>query len=433
MRLKLNKLVAYLSVGSSGDFYSHSSFSFGVGFSVLSKSILVLGFCLISLSICTSTSVAATNINSSLIDVNVIRSISGRYTVAGTNSIWNASVMRRMEALAVKVERITGLKTSFRSRRIRVRIADQSSGGSGVTWAQGYKQSQFSQKLNINDYLNVDTAELDLVMCGLFLNGYVFSRQLDSKLKVAGWKPDSVPSWLALGVARNLYSSDRAENSSKVLAMYDNGELPSVEQLLNQFTDSEQALKLDSHLCGMFVLWLSRLSGKAAVFDQLFSSIADNELLIADNFIMMIKGCNSASALERMWVDWIYKQRRVVYEPGVTTSGMVEKLESMLVVTPVECLAAKGPAVSWNVSFGELILSRKESWVAYCARQKIISLKLVFIGRGSNLVDVIDLYCDFLSALEKGKSEKHLTKLLKKAEESKNLMLQRYGDQGLVE
>ena len=439
MSLELNKLVAYFSVGDSDYLCSHSYVDCGVRLSVLSKYIFGLSVFLLSISVFSLTSVAATNINSSLKDITVIRSLSGRYTVAGKNSAWNASVMRQLEVLDGKVENITGLKMPFGYRRIRVGVYDKPLGSSNITWAQGYHRPEFSQRLTIYDYMHVDVAELEVVMCGLFLNGYVFRRQLDIEARresggdLIGVKPGRVPSWLALGVARNLYSSYRAENSMQVLDMYDKGELPSVKQLLNKFGGFDQSSELNRHLCGMFVLWLSKMPEKATVFDKLFGSIARDEFLLADDFTKMIKGCSSVNELERMWVDWIYKQRRIVHGLGVTTSGMVEKFESMLVVTPVECREADGPAVNWNISFGELILSREESWISSCARKKIFSLKFMFIGRGSDLADVVDDYCDFLVALEKGKSEKRLVKLLEKAEASKILMLKRYGEENLLE
>ena len=61
------------------------------------------------------------------------------------------------------------------------------------------------------------------------------------------------------------------------------------------------------------------------------------------------------------------------------------------------------------------------------ARQKILHLKLAFVGRGNDINKVVDLYCEFLTALEKHKRKRVLHELLKKADVEMSALLAEYG------
>lgn len=363
-------------------------------------------------------------------DVLALRSSSGRYTVVSTNSYWNASLMRWLETVDAKVERIIGLKMSFDSRLIRIVVSGEQSGTSDVVWSQGYDQGRFIQQLRIYDYMQSDISRAEVVLCGLFLNGYIVNRQPDveaSCRNIAQVRLRAVPSWLALGIAKNLYSSYRAANSTELLAMYDSGKLPSVKEMLKQFSDPKQVNELNGSVCGMFVLWLSKQIEHEFLFDKLFSIIATGKSVTPEDLSLMIKGSNSVDDLEKIWIDWLVKQRRMIYTPGVVTEDIIDKLKEMLSVTPLESRNAGGPILGGVLHFNELISLRKESWVIACARQKIIHLKLMFVGRGDDISNVVDLYCRFLSSLEKHKRKKILRKLLNEADDAMMSLSEKYG------
>lgn len=118
----------------------------------------------------------------------------------------------------------------------------------------------------------------------------------------------------------------------------------------------------------------------------------------------------------------------MVYDLGVISPLVVEKLKGVLVVTPEECSKAGGPVVDIDFGFRELIFMRKESWVSIATRRKIIQLKLMFVGRGADMNQVINSYCEFLHALEKRKRKKTLEKLLNNADEIMQIFVKKYGD-----
>ena len=433
MRIELNKLITCFSICSISNLCSVICSDKYTFFNL--RRIALVSIILISVPVSAFNINVSTNITSSIANTSVLRSTSNRYAVISTNRVWNISLMRWVETLDIKIERLTGLKMSFDSRLIRIVVMDKQSGKSDVTWSQGYGQGRFIQHLNIYDYLLSDVAQSEIAICGLFLNGYVVDRQQAGRQQVISVKDDSiersrlgkVPAWLALGVAKNLYPTYRAANSTELLSLYDKGELPSVVKLLQQFNDSEMDDKLNGSICGMFVLWLSKTPEHAGMFDKLFEIFAENKQLTAAELSSIINSCDSVNTMEKMWRDWVLRQKRMVYEFGVITPSIVEKLKGLLVITPEECSKVNGPATDINLPFSELISRRKESWVSACARQKNITLKLAFVGRGADMNKVVDLYCEFLDALEQRKSKRYLIKLLGKADSAMVLFSEKYG------
>ena len=428
MRMDLNKLVTCFSICNIIDLRSVICSGKYTFFNL--RRMILVSIILISVPASAFNITASTNVTTSISDTSVLRSTPSRYAVISTNRVWNISLMRWVETLDVKIERLTGLKMSFDSRLIRIVVMDKQSGKSGVKWSQGYDQGRFIQYLNIYDYLLSDVAQSEIAICGLFLNGYVVDRQQVISVKdgsIARSQLGKVPSWLALGVARNLYPAYRAVNSAELLSLYDKGELLSVAELLQQFNDSEMDHKLNRYICGMFVSWLSKTPEHAGMFDKLFVIFAENKQLTAMELSSIINSCDSVNAMEEMWRDWVLRQKRMVYDFGVVTPDVVKKLKGLLVITPAECSKVNGPATDVNLPFSELISIRKESWMSSCARQKIISLKLMFVGRGVEMNQVIDLYCDFLNALEKRNGRRRLAKLLKKADDAMVLFSEKYG------
>ncbi len=417
-----NRINSYFMTFCASDICSACSNKFT---SALNESFLIFVVLLIPLLISTVTFAASTNSISDVSDIIVLKSTSGHYVVTSTSSIWNTYLMRWLETVELRVNNLIDLEVSFDdSRLIRIVVSDKYSGSSEVTWSQGYVQGKFIQQLNIYDYLHSDIPQSEVALCGLFLNGYVVNRQLgmsgvgvnNIKRRVNNIKLGTAPSWLALGIARNLYPAYRAVNSREVLRVYDNGELKSVSELLNRFADSGKDNDLNGNVCGMFVLWLSRLPEHAFMFDKLFSIIAKGKPVTAVELSSIIINCDSVGEMNKLWFDWVEKQKQMVYMPGAHFPGMAEKLRKMLVVTPTERAVAGGPSGDNSMTFNELIPLRKKDWVSSCASQKNIALKLMFIGRGNDVNEVVDLYCQFLLALEKRKSKRHLAKVLIKAD-----------------
>ena len=116
-----------------------------------------------------------------------------------------------------------------------------------------------------------------------------------------------------------------------------------------------------------------------------------------------------------MWDDWILRQKRVIYEPGILTPGLLRQFRSELVVFSGEYGAFSGGSNGSVMQLEDLISRRKEPWVSAWARNKSARLRVLFVGRGEELGELAQDYCRFLDGLARRRSGQRLRKLLHEA------------------
>ncbi len=359
-------------------------------------------------------------------NISILRSANGHYVAVSTNRVWNMNLLRWMEGVGGKVGKITGIKVPLSSRTIRIIIPIKPSGNDNISWSQGFHQGKFTQQLTLYDYNKADVHNSEIALCGIFLNGYVVAGQIKIIGHGEDFKPGIVSSWLALGVAKNLYPSYRQQSSIAVIELYENGKLPTVKKLLSDACIINCSWNMQGDLYGMFVLWLSRMPVHADIFAAMFDRLAKKEKITPQVIAEIIPDCDSVGALESKWINWILEQKNTVYMPGFVTPQVLQKLKSALVITPEECMRVNGAEVNDNIQFSDLISVRKDSWVPVCMQQKIINLKLQFVGYGGEVNDVVDKYCNFLQAVETHKSKRYQLKLLGIADEAYKTLQNKY-------
>ena len=356
-------------------------------------------------------------------DMAFLRNAARGFVVVGANRLWNTSLMRWAELMADKVAAITGLEAPCRGRTLRIVIAPRRPDTvPDVTWAQVLRNGVLVQQLTIHDYEGVDIEMAEAGLCELLLNGYLVSRRepVESTTTAANdlKNPVSVPSWLALGIARNVYPELRSQNASAVLDALDRGDVPSVALFLAQADRGPSGYAgLDKHICGIFVAWLQDRTSRADLFDAIFLRCAARQPVTAEWLSANVPECASVRDLESRWNEWLLRQKRVVYRPGYVTPRLVARLESELVVGVGDYGVPEGAFEGNHLPLGDLVALRKEEWVRVFARDKALRLKIGFVGRGHEVDAVIDAYCAFLGALDRRRGERVLKKLLKEAQQ----------------
>jgi hypothetical protein len=396
--------------------------------SARSRSLPAVGALLLMLSGGLSAEPAATNPPAVIPETAVLRSRPPRFVmVVGTNRIWNTYLMRWAEVVSDRVVDITGLEMPFASRVLRIVVPlEQGSQEIDVSWRQDIVDGNLVQELSMHDYEGIDIRAADVALCGLFLNGYVAYRrpaagaaETESAAAPASEKEMSVaPGWLAVGVARNLYPPQRAENASVVLGRWERGQAATVRQILEPADEQAALAARDESTCGLFVGWLKSLPESARVFDAVFRRIAAGAPLSADWLAPHAQDCESVVDLEKLWDQWILRQKRVVYTPmlGVVTPEILRRLREELVVLRAASDGAEGADALIRIPYDELIVRREESWVPALARNKSAGLRILFMGRGEKMDAVIGAYSEFFDGLATGARARRLRSLLAQAE-----------------
>jgi len=341
-----------------------------------------------------------------------------------------------------RVERMTRLEMPFKNRVLRIVISGHhESGSEDIALSQQLVDHKLVQQLIIRDYDNVDLEEAETAICGLLLNGYVIYRQAEnvsrysgrgmvgvSGLGSAGSQLGVAPAWLTRGVARNLYPSLKARNASQVLARWEQGLAPSVKQFLEPADEAERARARGKFVCGLFLAWLLSLPDRGVLFDAIFDEVAQGRSLSATRLAGSIGECDSTGELEKMWDDWILRQKRVIYEPGILTTGLLRRFRSELVVFSGEYGAVSGGNDGPAMQLEDLISRRNESWVSAWARNKSARLRILFVGRGEELEEVAEDYCRFLDGLARRGSGQRLRGLLHKAHGKLEVLDDKYAE-----
>ena len=349
-------------------------------------------------------------------DVVRLRHHSGHYAVIGTNRLWNASLMRWLETMQQRIETITGLPSPFEGRLLRVVIPRDQAPGGGVAWSQGIRDRTFVQQLTVHDYEHGDVDQMDVVICGLMLNGYLadapWRRPTPREGQPTRDRVWVAPSWLATGLARNLYPRFRAQDGATVLELWKTGRAPALRQLLDDLSDQDSTIETPSALAGFFVTWLGALPGRPATFAALFARLTAGQPVTMDWLVSILDDCENPNDVDGRWDAWIMREKRVVREPGMTTPQMVQQLREELRIQSGERAREEGTTEFVALPFDALIERRKEDWVRELAAGKAARLRVLFIGRGDDMRGVVEAYANFLQALSAGKRAGTLTELL---------------------
>lgn len=361
--------------------------------------------------------------------LSVLRSRPPRFVVMGANRVWNASLMRWLEAVERKTAELVGLPMSFEARVLRIVTPPaQRAAERDIEWRQTVTRRAFVQELILHDYEGVDVGEADAALCRLLLNGYVVYRWRSGGANdadaarpdgaAAEPRPPDAPAWLALGVARNFYPEQRARNAADVLRRWERGQAPTVRRILDAEAEGGGAEPVsDGEVCGLFVAWLAALPAADSVFDAMFHRIAAGEAITAGWLAGRIADREGPADLEKNWDRWILRQKRIVYAPGVATLPVLRQLHDELFVYRMPADEDQAFESLVRLPMEELISRRTEGRIRALAREKKRRLPFLFLGRGEAMDATVEAYIAFFDALSAGARERTLRARLSVARE----------------
>jgi len=343
-----------------------------------------------------------------LASTGIMKSQSGRFMVVGTNRVDSLLLMRWLEEVSDRVERITGMKLPFENREVRVILRGENGPVEDFVFLeQGFVGKTLIQRF----YLSGSDAAYDedgrQGLCRLLLSGYV---------EQGARKPLNVPPWLWVGVERNLSPRVRARNMTTVLNAWRRGRLATIDWLLESSNQGKPWSELNAALSGVFLKWISSLPGKKERFAAIFHRLAGDATVTQPWLLNQMSQPGETAALDDLWDRWLLKQSKIVHEVGTVSSLVLDQLSSELLLYQ----GAYGIPLSANVGspgvMGDLVALRDEPWIASFVRAKRRRLQLMSAGRGESFKKVVDRYCEFLAKLEEGDREDALVSCLYTAE-----------------
>jgi len=348
----------------------------------------------------------------------VQRSACGRFVVLGRNRLENTKLLGWAQEFTGKFERATGIKMP--SDRWRLRILIENAGIDelpAVTLSTRHTEGWTTQQLNIRHSYQLEMGEAAERLTWLLLQASVLHGVGKENPLVRPRRPEdvvAVPHWLSRGLAHSFYADLRARDSDEGVDRWERGKLPALAGFLRVADRYRKAA--DSPMSGLVVGWMLSQRGSRADLRRLLARLGERRTCPPEWLLTLFGSCRSVMDLESAWDGWILAQRRVVHQPGVATLRVVRELaRERLLYGGDSGIPSKG-CIGYRTTMRELIDSRGEPWLRDVARLKSGKLRLLGVGRGKEVAEIVDQYCTFLAAVARGGKEKDLREQLDAAE-----------------
>ena len=339
------------------------------------------------------------------------KSHSGRFYVLAPDNALKLMLIRWAEEVTGRVERLVGAEVGFKGWSVRIVVTEDTDAEAGrLRLSRSVRRSHVIDQLTINHYDEIQREEADEALCRILIRAYAQPWR-----NSVGAAP-TIPEWLSLGLAQNLYPSLRARNSRAGLKRWQEGRLPTTVEFLRLEPSAQGA---DKETSGLLVAWLLSQPGKDARFEMIFRRVAAGEAVTAAWLVTLVSGCESIGDLEEKWDHWLWKQRRIVYEPGEVYPEHMDQLKAALLLYPeVSGIRVEGSGER-PLQPSDLIDIEDRETLAEAAGLVAARLRALAIGRGETLVEVVEAYCRFFEALPTAKRKGKLGKLLTEAEDKR--------------
>ncbi len=324
-----------------------------------------------------------------------------RFVVSGLTSIENVNLAASAEEVAEKVEAVVGLPLPLTRYQPMHLLAREGEGGRGqVIKAQGWVDRRLTQKLIIVNPVRADQEDVLEGLCWLLLNRYVINKQtFEQRARRLG----TVPDWLSVGVAQNAYLALRSRNSQVVVQRWRAGDAMVFADILNleYLPPGRWGEKAFS---GVAVDWLASQPKPGAVFDALFSTLAEGQRIAPEQIAGLVTGSQSLRDLEKGWDLWIAQQTLVRRNWGGVSPEQIAALKQALIVQPAVLGVDTGRGVPAAMRPIDLIESCDQRWMAPLAVKEAFTIRSLGIGEAQEFRDVAERYGLFFDALARRSS-----------------------------
>lgn len=348
--------------------------------------------------------IAATPVStfSAAAEPSVMRSASRRFVVIGADRPAQRELLHRAESMAGRVERLTGVTLWLdNDAPIRLVLTDEEVAG-GVETGLSTVLGRPAPRLMLSTATPPVPTTLDDALCRVLLSACFAGRGIAD--------PATIPGWLVAGCTENLTPARRARNSGEAYARWRDGALPSPAVFLR-----DPNAGFDRAMSGMLIGWLVDLPDSRTRFAGLFESLAEEGRATPEALAAVTTESGDLGDLDAGWDRWMLRQKRMVYQPGLATRYDVDALQAELLLYPgsfgIPRQLSDGP-----LRLRDLIAYRRESWMSVLTFSKRQSLRLLALGRGGAMADVVERYVAFLDALGGKAGDEHVVVALDEAD-----------------
>jgi hypothetical protein len=319
--------------------------------------------------------------------IRTVFSTSRRFVISGFPPAIAADLARWTEDVAQRLEELLGPCPWERGGYVELEAGP----GNQVARAQGWVDEVLQQRLTLGRGAELDQEDALEGLVWLILNRWPIQRQAmaDRARELA-----TVPDWLAVGVAQNLYAELRARNASTIQARWREDRLTAWVVLVEgEFLPAGRwATKAEA---GQFVAWLLE---RRARLDALWDTSARGHRMNADEVARAVLDFPDRAEATTAWEVWLAAQqdrKRVV--SGVDLEQVAE-FDTWARIEDPDLQAVRANAQA-PLMLADLIALRRTTWVPALASRRSWQIQMAMMGRGAEWQAVAQLYVHFLEAL----------------------------------
>lgn len=275
------------------------------------------------------------------------------------------------------------------------------------------RDRSFVQKLSLHVSTGTPPPEVNLLLARQILHGMAWRPEASLSSISTFNTATAVPDWLVVGIYRNLNMQHRAMDSSIMLRLWQEGRIPTLAHVISQNPDEPQVVPPET--TGFFMNWILSQTNHSDIMNSAFHEIRAGRSIDMLWMAGLVQGCSNRVAMEETWDRWVQRQRMSVVRPGVTSQAAIDRVKSCLVIYAGMNGAPRLHENNSRISLVELAALYREPWVAPLCDEKCVSLRLIALGQGQPLVDVVEQYCSFFQAIKNGTGPRTLQTMLQTA------------------
>ena len=328
------------------------------------------------------------------------KSVSGRFAVVGPGTAVNHQYARWAEDTATRLERLLGVSFAFTGQEpVEIAVVADKTAGPAVT-VTCERDGAFKRTLTVNESHQPEYESMQEGLCALLLDGYLDDRRHARGLAL---REPAVPQWFSMGVAQNLAPETRNRDRKIVCSWSPPPERPDVAAIL-RWRSLPEGWPRNRALCGMAVYWLGTMSEGSAVYARLLDGLAGDDSIGPEWVAERVANVGSVAALERAWREWLVRQGRTVQDLGALSSALLERLRSELdIELPVAGQPATGARRWRRLTPADVQAERRPSaFLRLAAGEKVQAIRVLTLGKASELVEVGEAYCRFYEGVARG-------------------------------
>lgn len=319
-------------------------------------------------------------------------SSSGRFRIAGPDAVGNMRVSRWAENTADQLERFSGIP--FPLRRgwpVEIRLGQ----GSDMPGLQMLRDGEgYRRVLTLGPESQADSELLEEWLCRALLSGVLEERRRATGHGSTG----RLPEWLTMGMAQNLRMEQRVRNRNVVSAWRVQDSLPEIGAMM-RWESLPAGWPRQRALCGMLVNWISTHNREGSPFVRILERLAGGEPLTPEWLAVKVAGSESIAAMQAEWVTWMRRQSNLVQSFGEISPALIEQLQAEIPLV-IRDSETGGPESAFTPRMA--IQARKDAAVLAAALEKSRRLRVLTLGRASELMAAGERYARFYEDLVNG-------------------------------